>query len=139
MLSPSQVVTYMKRDVRKTSETARGLPREIRVSTIYYDNGWETMIFAQSRHEKPYNPYFKGETFHPSMARVWRESGRDEQHGFSIFYYICLGYKVTKNDDDWKNWEQKLEGIPMLDIFGSTQEVWNKLEFLRYLRDKGKI
>lgn len=63
-------------------------------------------------------------------------SNRDLQHEFAVEQLKELGYRIVTHKDNRKFWNKQLEEIPSLDF---TPAELNRINFLRYLRNQGKI
>lgn len=61
---------------------------------------------------------------------------RDLQHGYAVDQLKKQGYGIVVHKDNRKFWGEQLEGILGLDF---TPAELNRIEFLRYLRNQGKI
>ena len=116
-------------------------PKSIRVSTTYNptrDEGvWETIVSYQEEVD-PDEPDYCNPIIREFRTKI---NNPKQQHETIVNYYKSGGYEVVKHfdSDEVKLWNKKLEGIPGLDLADITQKELNHLEFVRYLREKGKI
>lgn len=63
-------------------------------------------------------------------------SNRDLQHEYAVDQLKKQGYSIVMHKDNREFWSEQLEGILGLDF---TPAELNRIEFLRYLRNQGKI
>ena len=156
-----QLITHMEGNIPSLPTRITVYTSDMRQVGFQYDKPWETTVIDAVDNRG--RPEFEDYTFH---ARDLEE--RTLHHYHVVGELQKSGYKLISHQDDFKEreineeyealigdlkkiraalgeqrnkkaWDKRLEGIPLLDLFSSTQEELNRLEFLRYLKNQGLV
>lgn len=153
-----QLITQMEGNGTSLPKRITVYTSDMRQVGFQYNNPWETIVIDAVANQG--RPEFDDYVLH---ARDLEE--RALHHYYVVGEMQKLGYKTISHQDELKErrineeyeaimeglnailagleeqhniktWNKRLEGIPNLDF---TPEEWKRIEFLKYLRDQGKI